>query len=291
MTANGPGTYAIDVEDLEYVRHGDKPLLARLFRPRGNGPFPLVVELHGGAWCRGDRLNDTVINEPLAKSGVVVAALDFRMPPDAPYPASLADINYAIRWLKTRASQLGSRPDLIGILGTSSGAHQGMLAAMRPRDPRYSAAALPTGAPTVDASLRCVLMCWPVIDPLARYRYVKKLKEGGKPYPEVVDRVLPCHDQYWQTEEAMAEGNPVLALERGEQIELPPVLYLQGTRDVAHPRPDLDRFVMHYRKAGGQVDLELYEGEAEGFITKNPTGPAARQAIEKVIEFTHKQLR
>jgi hypothetical protein len=38
-----------------------------------------------------------------------------------------------------------------------------------------------------------------VIDPLARYRYAKKLKEGGKPYPDVVDSVLPCHDQYWQT--------------------------------------------------------------------------------------------
>src|SRR5438132_539940 len=100
--------YDIRIEDVEYVRHGDKPLLARLFKPRGSGPFPLVVELHGGAWCRGDRLNDTAINEPLAKSGVVVAALDFRMPPEAPYPASLADTNYAIRWPKTRAALPGA---------------------------------------------------------------------------------------------------------------------------------------------------------------------------------------
>jgi acetyl esterase/lipase len=281
--------YQVDVEDVEYVRHGDKPLLARLFKPRGTGPFPLIVELHGGAWCLGDRLNDTVMNEPLAKSGVVVAALDFRMPPVAPYPASLADINYAIRWLKTRAAELGGRPDLVGVMGTSSGAHQAMLAAMRPRDPAYSAVPLPAGAAVVDATVRCVVMCWPVIDPLARYRYAKKLKDSGKPYPEIVDRVLPCHDQYWQTEAAMAEGNPVLALERGEPVELPPVLYLQGTSDVAHPRVDLDRFVTHYRKAGGQVDLELYEGEAEGF-GRNQGSPAARQAMEKIIEFVHKQL-
>src|SRR5882762_3604348 len=291
MTASPPGTYEIDVQDIEYLRHGDKPLLARLFKPRGSGPFPLIVELHGGAWCRGDRSNDTVINEALARSGVVVAALDFRMPPEAPYPASLADINYAIRWFKTRATGLGSRPDLVGVLGSSSGAHQAMLAAMRPRDSRYAAVPLPASAAPVDASVRCVVMCWPVIDPLARYRYAKKLKEGGKPYPEVVDRVLPCHDQYWQTEAAMAEGNPVLALEAGERVELPPVLYVQGTRDVAHPRPDLERFVLQYRKAGGQVDLELYEGEAEGFITRNPTSPAAGRAIDKIIEFVHKQIR
>ena len=55
-------TYDIDKEDVEYVRHGDKPLLARLFKPRGPWPFALIVELHGGAWCRGDRLNDIAVN-------------------------------------------------------------------------------------------------------------------------------------------------------------------------------------------------------------------------------------
>src|SRR5438552_15767964 len=107
MTASTPGTYEIDVQDIEYLRHGDKPLLARLFRPRATGPFPLMVELHGGAWCRGDRLNDTVINEPLARSGVVVAALDFRMPPGAPYPTSRADTNSATSWPKARATASG----------------------------------------------------------------------------------------------------------------------------------------------------------------------------------------
>lgn|SRR5574342_868119 len=290
MAINSAVTAAIDVEDVEYARHGNKPLLARLFRPRGTGPFPLIVELHGGAWCRGDRTNDTLLNEPLAKSGVVVAALDFRMPPEAGYPASIADINYAIRWLKTRAAELGSRPDMVGALGISSGAHQAMLNAMRPRDPRYAALPLPAGA-NVDATVRAVVLCWPVIDPLARYHYAKKLKAGGKPYPDVVDQVLPLHDQYWGTEAAMGEGSPVLALERGEPVEMPPVLYLQGTNDVAHPRLDLDRFVAGYRKAGGMVELELYEGEGQAFITRNPTSPNAARATEKIIEFVHKQIR
>jgi acetyl esterase/lipase len=291
MKASTATTYAVDVEDVEFLRHADTPLLARLFKPRGTGPFPLIVELHGGAWCRGDRTNDVAINEALARSGVVVAALDFRMPPQAPYPASLADVHYAIRWAKTRAAQWGSRPDLVGALGVSSGGHQAMLLAMRPRDPRYSALSLASGGPAVDASLRGVVLCWPVIDPLARYRYAKRLKAAGPPYPDVVDSVLPCHDQYWQTEEAMAEGNPVLALERGEQVELPPVLYLQGANDVAHPRPDLDRFVSLYREAGGQVDLELFEGEGQAFINRNPKSPAAARAIEKIIDFVHTQIQ
>jgi acetyl esterase/lipase len=291
MTVNAIKTYDIDIEDVEYIRHGDKPLLARLLTPRGNGPFPAVVELHGGAWCRHDRLADSIIYEALAKSGVVVAALDFRMPPEASYPASMTDINYGIRWLKTKAAAFGSHADLVGALGNSSGAHQAMLAGMRPHDPRYAALPLPAGAPAVDASLRFVIMYGSVIDPLARYHYAKKLKAGGKPYPEMVDSVLPCHDQYWKTEEAMAEGNPVLALERGEPVELPPVLYLQGTDDQAHPRVDLERFVAGYRKAGGEVELELFEGEAQGFIARNPSLPAAGRAIEKIIGFVHKQGR
>jgi acetyl esterase len=288
MTIGTPSSYEIEVKDVEYLLHEDTALLARLFKPRSGGPFPCLVELHGGAWCHGDRLNDTIINEALAKTGVLVMALDFRMPPAASYPASLADINYAIRWLKSHAAELGGRPDLVGILGVSSGGHQGMLAAMRPRDPRYSAIELPGGA-AVDASLQFAIMCWPVIDPLARYHYAKRLKEGGKPYPDLVDQVLPCHDQYWQTEEAMAEGNPVLALERGERVELPPVLYLQGTADIAHPRPDLDRFVAHYRKAGGEVELELFEGEGQAFITRNASSPNAKKAVERIIDFVHKQ--
>ncbi len=102
--------------------------------------------------------------------------------------------------------------------------------------------------------------------------------------------VIPLHDKYWQTEAAMAEGNPVLALERGEQVALPPVLYIQGDKDQAHPRVDLDRFVTQYRKADGQVQLELFAGEAEGFVIRNASSPASAQALEKIIEFVHRGL-
>jgi len=280
----------IEVEDIEYLRFGNKALLARLYKPSGGGPFPLLVDIHGGAWCHGDRLNDVVISEALARSGVAVAALDFRMPPDAPYPASMSDIHYGIRWLITRADTLDLRVDKVGALGVSSGGHQAMLLAMRPRDPRYAVFKPPYGATDADMRLDYVVMCWPVIDPLARYRYAKELRDSGEPYPELVDRVLPAHDKYWQDEETMAEGNPVLALERGETVELPPVLYVQGSKDTAHPRPDLDRFVDQYRKAGGQVELKLFDGEEQGFITRKPTSAVAGQAVTQIIEFVHKHM-
>ena len=91
-----------------------------MFKPLGSGPFPVMVELHGGAWVRGDRLIGNAANEALAKNGVIVVALDFRAPPVAPYPASLADIHYGIRWCKNEAEVWNGRLDVVGAMGTSS---------------------------------------------------------------------------------------------------------------------------------------------------------------------------
>ncbi len=70
-----------------------------------------------------------------------------------------------------------------------------------------------------------------------------------------------------------------------------PVLYLQGTADVAHPVPNRERFIANYRKAGGRVELHLFEGMGEAFITNNPASPAARSAIDRIIEFVHREMR
>jgi acetyl esterase len=209
------------------------------------------------------------------------------MPPEASYPASLQDVSYAIRWCKARAKELKTRPDLVGILGVSSGGHQAMLTAMRPADPRYGVLPLPKGS--FDASVRAVVLCWPVIDPLGRYRYARQNQSGA--LKKQADNWIECHDRYWKGGEAeMAEGNPALALERGEKTSLPPVIYLQGTADVAHPVENRDRFIAAYRKAGGRVELHLFEGMGEAFVTNDPASPAARSAIEKIIEFVHREM-
>src|SRR5271157_5257057 len=134
---------AFDVEDIEYLRHGDKALLARVFRPRGDGPFPALVECHGGAWCLSDRTTERLRHQAMATHGIVSIALDFRSGNEDPYPASVEDINYALRWTKLHARALKTRADLVGLSGQSSGGHLAMLVAMlvamRPHDPRYAA--------------------------------------------------------------------------------------------------------------------------------------------------------
>ncbi len=274
-------TYDVIEEDLEYGKAGDTVLLARLYRPRGITGFASVVNVHGGAWVANDRLQMAVINKAVAASGTAVLALDFRMPPVASYPASIADINLGIRWLKANIEKWGGSPRRVGGLAGSSGGHQLWLNVMRPRDPRYVAHRL-ADAGDVDASLDFVVVCWPISDPVARY---KMARETGN------ERLVKNHDAYFLNEAAMAEANPQTILERGEAKNLPPALIIQGTAD-NNVTPDMaDRFVAAYTKAGGRIALRKFEGEPHTFIVLNPTSPASVEAIGLIVDFVREQTR
>ena len=283
MTANGSlmGQYEVTAEDVEYGRAGDVSLLARLYRPRGVSGFAAVVNVHGGAWIAFDRLQMNVINQAIAASGTAVLALDFRMPPVAAYPASIADINLGIRWLKANIGKWGGDNTRVGGIAGSSGGHQLWLNVLRPRDSRYSALKLPD-AGDVDASLDFVVVCWPISDPEARY---KMARETGN------ERLVKNHDAYFLTEAAMAEANPQTILERGEAKNLPPALLIQGTAD-NNVTPDMaDRFVAAYTKAGGQITLRKFEGQPHTFIVQDPTSPASIEAIGLIVDFIRTQTR
>jgi len=266
-------TGAVVAEDVIYYRHPEGSLVARLYSPAGRPPAKALVSLHGGRWIGETRLTNAIIDQALAANDALVMAIDIRMPPVARYPDCIADINAAIRWLKSHAREQGVPPGAVGAIGTSSGGHQIMLSAMRPSDPRY--ASLPVQGNT-DASLAFVVLGWPVVDPLARYRYAQTANKT--PY-------LEAHQAYWPTEADMAEGNPQMILERGEPALLPPVLLLQGTADEALTPDMADKFAAAYRNAGGKLQLEKYAGQPHTFITKSPKSPVAQAAIDLIKQF------
>lgn len=265
--------YEVDVQDVEYQQLDGAPWLARMYRPRGVGPFPTIVDIHGGAWNNGDRLNDRQLNGALASRGIVIAAIDFRQPPQAGYPASVCDMNLAIRWLKVHASEFGGT-NKVGALGVSSGGHLVMLGGMRPRDPRYSSLPLP-GHSDIDASLAYVIACWPVSDPLYRYRLAK---EAGN------QSLVKSHDAYWGSEEAMAEGNPPLMLERGEAVELPPTLVIQRKVDNNHPLEMQQRLMEWYQKRGGHMEMPLYDNLPSPYVLSDEY-PDSQKIVEDIADF------
>src|SRR5271166_762499 len=266
------------VKDLVYQHHGDKQRLARLYQPAGSGPFPALLQVHGGAWNNKDRTDGQNAALDIAAAGIVVLAIDFRNAPEAPYPASLQDINYGIRWLKAHCREFGSSAERVGAYGTSSGGHQILLAAMRPEDPRYRALPLPD-APEMDARLAFVISGWGVLFPLDRYELAKA---KGK-----LD-LVKSHDTFFGDEATQIEATPALALERGEKMYLPPALVFQGTKDEWTTVELAQRFGADYRGAGGDLDLLLLDGEHHTFVNEHPFAANSVKAMAAVKAFIRK---
>lgn len=271
----------VQVSEVEYQTRSIPSLLARIYQPSGRGPFPALVSVHGGAWIGNDRTSNQVLDIALAMRDIVIVAIDFRLAPDAPYPASIVDINFAVRWLKHRASRHASRPELVGGIGTSSGGHQLLLSALRPNDRRYRALPL-DGDAAYSAELSSLVLCWPVVDPVDRYAMAKA---------RAVADMLRTQEAYFGNTTAMDEADPLRLLERGESVDLPPTLVVDGTSDDRLTPDGLGRFVSAYGRAGGTIRRMQFEGQGHTFIVKDPTTPASVRAIDAIASFVHEQAQ
>ena len=266
--------YEVDERDIEYQRLAGKPWLLRIYQPKGTGPFPTIVDVHGGAWHNGDRTNNAGIDRALAAKGIVVAAVDFRQPPEAGYPASICDINLAVRWLKAHAAELNGTT-AVGAFGNSSGGHQVVLNGIRPRHAPYSALPLPSH-PETDASLAYVIAAWPVICPLYRFHFAKEFNR---------EEHIKAHIDYWRTEEAMAEGSPQTIIEKEEHVDLPPILMMLKANDKNHPLEMQERFIASYCKRGGAIEAQTFDGLPEHRMLPSPSQPETMRAMDTITGF------
>ena len=272
------GKFEVDERDVEYQSLAGKPWLVRIYQPKGTGPFPTIVDVHGGAWHNGDRTNNAGIDRALAAQGILVAAVDFRQPPEAGYPASICDINLAVRWLKAHAAECNGTT-AVGAFGNSSGGHQVVLNALRPRHASYTTLPLPNH-PEINASLAYVIAGWPVIDPLYRFRFAKEFNR---------EEHIKAHIDYWRTEEAMAEGSPQTIIEHDEPVDLPPILMLLKANDRNHPLEMQERFIASYRKRGGTIEVHTFEGLPEHRMVPSPAQPETMRTMETIVAFIRRQ--
>ena len=255
-----------------------RQLMARVYQPQGKGPFPVVLDLHGGAWNNKDRSANEPMDRAIAASGVLVVAIDMTLAPEAPYPASVQDANYGVRWLKHKAREWNGDPATVGILGSSTGGHMGELIAMKPQDPKYAAIPL-AEAPKLDASILYLVSRSPISDPVARYQQAEKMKR---------DDMMKNNRNYWVPWETIKEGNPQYILDRKEHGRLPPLLIMQGALDDNVLPAIQEKFVAAYRAAGGDARLEIFEGCEHEWVAK--PGPQTDRAHEMVKAFIARNL-
>lgn len=255
-----------------------RQLLAKVYQPRGKGPFPVLLDLHGGAWNNKDRTANEPMARAIAASGVLVVSTDMTLAGEAPYPACVQDAHYAVRWLKMKAPGWHGDPSTLGILGSSSGGHVGQLIALKPRDAKY--AALPLAeAPHLDATIRYLATRSPISNTVARYEQAEKMKR---------EQMINNNKNYWKPWDTIKEGNPQYILDRKEHGALPPLLIMQGGLDDNVLPAIQDKFVASWRAAGGDVRLEVFEGCEHEWV-KDP-GPMTDKAHEMVKAFIARNL-
>ena len=108
--------------NLEYVAGGHDRNKLDLYLPaKDDGPRPLIVWIHGGAWLGGSK--EVCPAVPFVQQGYAVASINYRLSQHAVFPAQIEDCKAAIRWLRAHAKEFHLDPDRIGVWGGSAGGH------------------------------------------------------------------------------------------------------------------------------------------------------------------------
>ena len=271
--------FDLKVSEVEFRRAvSGRMLMARVYQPQGVGPFPTLLDLHGGAWNNKDRGANEPMDRAVAASGVLVVAIDLTLAPEAAYPASVQDGNYGVRWLKSKAAEWNGEAANLGVLGSSSGGHVAELLGMRPRDVRYNAIPL-SGGSNVDATVAYVATRSPISDTYARYQQAEKMKRDG---------MIKNNKTYFKPWETIFEGNPQQILDRREAATLPPLLIMQGALDDNVLPAVQEKFSASYRAAGGDCELHVFEGCEHEWVAK--PGPQTDRAHQMVKAFIARNL-
>ena len=236
-----------------------RPLLADLYRPQGQGPFPGVLLIHGGAWKRGDREQVERIATRIAARGFLVMNTTYRLVPEAIHPAQLQDVQQALRWMRSEGPAQGLDPARVATFGYSAGGHLAALAghvANDPKlgDPRTRVQAIVAGGTPADLTLY----------------------EGGKLVPAFIGG--PKSEKL----ATFREASPVSHVDAGD----PPVFLYQATLDRLVPREQADRYKAVLDAAGVTHELFLIRGHGHisGFF-------ADGSAIDAALDFLDRHLR
>ena len=101
--------------------YGKRELHLDLFRPEKSGRYPALLLVHGGGWRSGNKSLQVPMAQKIAAKGYVTASIEYRLSPEALYPAAVYDIKAAIRFLRANAAKFGIIADKIAITGSSAG--------------------------------------------------------------------------------------------------------------------------------------------------------------------------
>jgi acetyl esterase len=246
------------VEDVVIPREDGTSLMARAYWPRvAASPGGVVVWFHGGGWCIGDIEGFDRVSRSLANAaGHVVLSVDYRLAPEAPFPAATDDAHFALAWVRgPGAQQLGTDPERVVSGGDSAGGH---LAAV---------AALSAGREAVALQL----LVYPALDPEMDSDAYREYADG--PMLSAAE-MRACWTAYLGAAET---AQPDCAILNEDLRGAPPAAIAIAGHDPL--RDDGLRYAQRLQEAGGEADVEVYEDMVHGFLRWGGAVDRSRELI------------
>jgi acetyl esterase len=257
--ARTPGPDLPEVRDL---RIGELP--ARLYRPVA-GPAPLVVYLHGGGWTIGSLdSHDRMCRRLADGSGAAVLAIDYRLAPEHPWPASVDDTVAALRWVATAPAGLGEAPTAVAVAGDSAGGTLAALGCLRLRD-EY-----PPALPDLQVLLYANT-------DLTGSQPSMREKATGWGLDAATVRFF---NSQWVPDQARWSDPGVSPLHAPDLSGLPSALVVSAEHDPL--RDESEAYARRLRDAGVQVERRREPGLIHGFMTLDEISPACAAAADRV---------
>ncbi|GIW95772.1 MAG: hypothetical protein KatS3mg110_3813 [Pirellulaceae bacterium] len=217
---------------VEYGRVGDVVLRADVFVPERPERMPAVMLIHGGAWAVGTRWQMWLHAQPLVQAGWAAVSIDYRLAPQAVFPAQRDDCRLAWRWMAEQGDRFGWDPQRMAVYGYSAGAHLALLLAL---DPDPGQPPVPRPRAVVAGGAPCSFDWLPPDSRTLAYFL------GGS------RRQVP--DRYRQ-------ASPLAYVSQDD----PPVLLFHGRDDMLVPLASVQRFQQRMEEVGGVCRLEVYPG-------------------------------
>jgi acetyl esterase/lipase len=179
-----------------YATHDGVELAGDLYRPPGPGPFPYVVNVHGGYWRRGSRDTFRHWGHYLAQRGYGGFTISYRLtrPGHKTFPGPVHDVRAAVQFLRTRADEFGADPARIALWGNSAGAHLAALVALAGDGPLFAGSYPQDPHAGVSSQVKVLIGVYGIYDLLAQWRH-SQLVNPGDNLVECFLGVSPAQDR------------------------------------------------------------------------------------------------
>jgi acetyl esterase/lipase len=266
---------APDVADLPYCTPNGVTLSLDLYYPAAaQAPYPLLVYAHGGSFTGGDKRSGSgIVDIPaMTVRGYAVAAVNYRLMPEYPFPAEVQDVKCAIRFLRAHAADYNLRTDKIGAWGGSAGGHLAAMLGLTEGDPAYEQGEYLEYSSRVET----VVEMFGPADLTAPMGWLQRL---------LLRRAFGTDDP---DSALLRSASPVFL----SPETIPPFLIFHGDQDSAVPVEQAHLLAQFLRQSNAEVTLVIVKNANHNFKpTGGPISPTRAEISEKMADFFDRTLK